>query len=78
VAVSPNLATPLKIGDKVAGAVHGGIIDSQGSHAEYIRVESDLVIRLPEGFNMEEAAVWGVGFGTVCHVSIVTVSQKVP
>jgi D-arabinose 1-dehydrogenase-like Zn-dependent alcohol dehydrogenase len=61
----------LQVGDKVAGVVHGGMFEN-GAAAEYTRVQSDLMWKVPEGLKMDEAATFGIGWFTSLHVSVVT------
>jgi NADPH:quinone reductase-like Zn-dependent oxidoreductase len=60
----------IKLGDKVAGTVHGGLSTTKGSNAQYLRAESDLVFKVPEGVQMEQAATFGVAWVTACQVSV--------
>lgn len=52
--------TQWKVGDRVAGAVHGGLYKDKGSFAEFIKVEPDLCFRVPETRSMGNAAAYGV------------------
>ncbi|KAJ7748802.1 GroES-like protein [Mycena maculata] len=55
----------VKIGDRVAGFVHGARKNDLGSYAEYLRTEYDLVWSVPDGTSFEEAAaIGGVGSET--------------
>ncbi|KAF9697261.1 hypothetical protein EKO04_005114 [Ascochyta lentis] len=49
-----------RVGDRVAGFVQGGIDKGRGAFAEYVKVEEDLVWRVPEGVSDEEASAFGV------------------
>jgi NADPH:quinone reductase-like Zn-dependent oxidoreductase len=49
-----------QIDDRVAGFVQGGIDKDRGSFAEYIKVEGDLVWRIPGGISDEEASTYGI------------------
>ncbi|GAA6058544.1 hypothetical protein JCM10212_006983 [Sporobolomyces blumeae] len=51
--------TNVKIGDRVAGFVHGGRWEDRGSFAEYVATDSTLVWRVPESVSFEEAAASG-------------------
>lgn len=53
-----------KIGDRVAGAVHGGLYPDRGSFAEYLKIDGDLAWKVPENVKDEEAATYGVSAGT--------------
>ncbi|KAL1411665.1 hypothetical protein Q8F55_002630 [Vanrija albida] len=54
----------LAVGDRVAGAVHGGKFKDRGSYAEFLRVPAHLVWRVPNGVGLPEAAALGVALGT--------------
>jgi len=58
----------LKVGDSVAGMVHGGKFSNKGSYAEYLKVPGDLVWKVPSGVSMRDAPVYGVGFVTAAGV----------
>lgn len=49
-----------KVGDRVAGVVHGGLYPDVGSFAEYLKVDGDLAWKIPEGIPDEEAATYGI------------------
>ena len=49
-----------KVGDRVAGTVHGGLFPDRGSFAEYLKVDGDLAWKIPDGIKDEEAATYGV------------------
>ncbi|KAJ0383237.1 hypothetical protein COL922a_010883 [Colletotrichum nupharicola] len=49
-----------RIGDRVAGVVHGGLHRDRGSFAEYLKTDSDLVWKIPQSVSDEEAATYGV------------------
>lgn len=51
---------PWKIGDRVAGFVQGGIDDGRGAFAEYVKVDDDLVWRVPDTLSDEEASTYGI------------------
>ncbi|KAK4463580.1 Trans-enoyl reductase mycC [Cladorrhinum samala] len=57
VSVSP----PLKIGDRVAGAVHASncLNPQSGSFAEYLVVAADMLWRVPDSMSFSEAAAIG-------------------
>lgn len=59
----------LHLGDRVAGVVHGGLYTDEGSFAEYLKVETDLLFVLPSGMAMDEAATFGVAYVTAVQVS---------
>ncbi|KAJ6466073.1 chaperonin 10-like protein [Mycena vitilis] len=55
-----------KIGDRVAGVVHGGICPN-GAYAEYVAVDAAIVIALPNETTFENAAQLGSACLTVCQ-----------
>jgi NADPH:quinone reductase-like Zn-dependent oxidoreductase len=61
----------LKIGDKVATVVHGGKFYDKGSFAEYARAENELVWKVPEGLELEDAATYPLALITNGQVSAV-------
>jgi len=61
--------TTVRIGDRVAGAVHGSnrLDNESGAFAEYVRAEADLVWQVPNHMSWEDAtAIGGTGHGTLC------------
>ncbi|KAI5451117.1 Zinc-binding oxidoreductase alcohol dehydrogenase [Naganishia albida] len=62
--------TEWKVGDHVAGMVHGGKFTDKGSFAEYARVQSDLLWKVPSSgpVGLREAPTYGVGFTTAAQV----------
>ncbi|KAI1213383.1 oxidoreductase-like protein [Annulohypoxylon truncatum] len=64
--IGPDVTKPLKVGDKIAGFVHGGNADrpEDGTFAEHIVVHPSLAIKVPDNLPMEEAATLGVGVTT--------------
>ena len=69
VKVGNNLTVPLKVGDRIAGAVHGGKYIGKGAFAEYARVESELAWKVPDSISLDKASSYGVPWLTVLHVS---------
>lgn len=59
-------SSDIHIGDTVCGLVHGSnpADTSNGAFAEYLRVPSDLVLKVPAGFKLEDAAAMGLGLAT--------------
>nr|XP_019013228.1 uncharacterized protein I206_01293 [Kwoniella pini CBS 10737]OCF52009.1 hypothetical protein I206_01293 [Kwoniella pini CBS 10737] len=78
VKLGSNLKTPLQVGDRVAGSVHGGIYKDKGSFAEYLKAESDLIFKLPEQTKLEEAPTYGIGWGTAGHALIHSQGHEYP
>ena len=68
VAVGTASKPILKVGDKVAGGVHGGKFETTGSYAEYVKVESSMVFKVPESLDLAEASTFGVGYYTAALV----------
>ncbi|MCJ1477278.1 hypothetical protein MMC13_005949 [Lambiella insularis] len=69
VRVCPPLAAPLRVGDRVCGAVHGSNPSDHetGAFAEYVRAEADLLLKVPGSMAWgPAAALGGVGHGTLC------------
>lgn len=60
VEVGENARGGWKVGDRVAGCVHGGLYPDRGSFAEYLKVDGDLAWKIPEGLCDEEAATYGI------------------
>lgn len=58
----------LKVGDRVAGIVHGGLYPDKGAFAEYVKAQSEMVWKVPEGVEMSDAATFGVPWFTACQV----------
>ncbi|KAJ7354453.1 chaperonin 10-like protein [Mycena albidolilacea] len=55
-----------KLGERVAGVVHGGI-GPNGAYAEYVVADAALVIALPDDMTFENAAQLGVAGLTTCQ-----------
>ena len=49
-----------KVGDRVAGAVHGGLYPDKGSFAEYLKTEADLAFKIPDSVSDTDATTYGV------------------
>ena len=56
----------LAIGDRVAGLAHGNNSEKPGfgGFSEYVGVDADLLLKLPENMSFEEGASLGTGVGT--------------
>ncbi|KAK5053050.1 hypothetical protein LTR84_002024 [Exophiala bonariae] len=69
VEVGKSVNKPLSRGDRVAGVAHGGNSfigrHEDGAFAEYIVAKGDILIKLPESLNFEEAATLPLGVATV-------------
>ncbi|RAK95947.1 zinc-binding alcohol dehydrogenase family protein [Aspergillus ibericus CBS 121593] len=53
-----------KVGDKIAGFVHGGLYPDVGSFAEHLKVDGDLAWKVPEAMNLGVASTYGVPAAT--------------
>lgn len=58
--VGKSTAGSWKVGDRVAGVVHGGLYRDRGAFADYLKTEGDLAWKIPPGVSDEEAATYGV------------------
>ncbi|KAF2793796.1 GroES-like protein [Melanomma pulvis-pyrius CBS 109.77] len=65
--VGKNAASVWKVGDRVAGAVHGGLYPDRGAFAEYLKTDSDLCWRIPAEIEDTAAATYGVSAVTAMH-----------
>ncbi|TBU65354.1 GroES-like protein [Dichomitus squalens] len=64
VKVGKNVSTP-KVGDHIAGFVHGSAFTDEGAFAEYVKTPANLVWVVPENtLSHEEAATFGCAFWT--------------
>jgi NADPH:quinone reductase-like Zn-dependent oxidoreductase len=54
-------AQQYKLGDRVAGFVHGGQYEDRGSMAEYLVADAKLVWRIPDGKSFGEASTMNCG-----------------
>ncbi|PKX95979.1 zinc-binding alcohol dehydrogenase family protein [Aspergillus novofumigatus IBT 16806] len=62
--VGKNSAQRWKVGDRIAGFVHGGLYPDVGSFAEYLKVDGDLAWKVPDTMSYAEAATYGVPAAT--------------
>lgn len=53
-----------KVGDRVAGIVHGGLYKDRGAFAEYLKTDGDLAWKIPVHIKDEEAVTYGVSAAT--------------
>jgi len=61
VQVGPDPHVPVRIGDKVAASLRGGVDTERGGFAQYDKVYADLAWAIPEGtYSFEEAATIGI------------------
>lgn len=59
-----DAANVWKVGDRVAGWVHGGLFPDRGSFAEYLKIDADLAWKVPEGVSDLAATTYGVSATT--------------
>ncbi|KAI1458276.1 oxidoreductase-like protein [Annulohypoxylon moriforme] len=64
--IGPDVKKSIKVGDKIAGFIHGGNSDrpEEGAFAEHVIAHSNIAIKVPDNLPMEEAATLGVGVTT--------------
>jgi NADPH:quinone reductase-like Zn-dependent oxidoreductase len=60
VKVGRNAPGDWKVGDRIAGAVHGGLYPDRGSFAEYLKIPGEFPIKIPDYLSDQEAATIGV------------------
>lgn len=65
--VGSNAAKTWAVGDRVAGAVHGGLFPDRGAFAEYLKIDGDLAWKVPAGVDDTVAATFGVSAATAMH-----------
>lgn len=67
VKIGSTVTRPLKVGDRVFGAVHGSnpLCHQSGAFAEYVAAASEFLFHIPDSMSFETAAgLGGVGIGT--------------
>lgn len=62
--VGANAPGNWSVGDRIAGAVHGGLYQDRGAFAEYLKTDGDIAWRVPESVSDEAAASYGISSGT--------------
>ncbi|KAJ5630733.1 uncharacterized protein N7484_010833 [Penicillium longicatenatum] len=60
VKVGAKVTETWAVGDRVAGATHGGLYTDRGSFAEYLKIPAHLAWKVPSSLSDEEAATFGV------------------
>lgn len=65
-----------KVGDRVAGVVHGGLYPDKGAFAEYLKIDADLAWRIPHGVSDTDAATYGVS--AVTAMLVLNVHHELP
>jgi len=69
VQVGPNPKTNIKVGDKVASSVRGGVSRDRGAFSEYAKTFADLAFIIPEDtWSVEEASTIGIPLYTSVQV----------
>ncbi|KAL2785593.1 putative ToxD-like zinc binding oxidoreductase [Aspergillus keveii] len=58
--VGKNASNRWKVGERVAGFVHGGQYKDVGSFAEYLKVDAGLAWKVPEGVTDVQASTFGI------------------
>lgn len=58
--VGPHAPGNWKVGERVAGCVHGGLYPDKGSFAEFLKIPGDLAFKVPDEVSDEEATTFGV------------------
>jgi NADPH:quinone reductase-like Zn-dependent oxidoreductase len=56
------------VGDRVAGAVHGGLYPDKGAFAEYLKTDADLAWKVPDSISDADATTYGVSAVTAMLV----------
>lgn len=74
--IGNNAKMSWNIGDRVAGAVHGGLFPDRGAFAEYLKSDSDLVWKVPD--NMDDAAATTYGVSVVTAMLALNVRLGLP
>lgn len=62
--VGDEAAKLWKVGDRVAGAVHGGLYGDRGAFAEYLMADADLAWKIPDDMDDAQATTYGVSAST--------------
>ena len=63
VQVGPKVKTNVKVGDRVASSVRGGVSRERGAFSEYAKTFADLALVIPEGtWSFEEASTIGIPY----------------
>ncbi|KAM0189085.1 hypothetical protein ACHAPA_012229 [Fusarium lateritium] len=58
--VGDSVKDKWNVGDRVAGAVHGGLYPDKGAFAEYLKTDADVAWKVPDGISDTDAATYGV------------------
>jgi len=69
----------IKVGDRVASAVHGSCYPAVGAFAEYLKADAKLLWKVPENTSFEDAAaIGGVGCETAAFALYPTLKKALP
>ncbi|KAG5788655.1 hypothetical protein H9Q69_012286 [Fusarium xylarioides] len=74
--VSDSARDSWKVGDRVAGAVHGRLYPDRGAFAEYLKIDADLAFKVPEHISDTEATTYGVS--AVTAMLVLNVHHSLP
>ncbi|KAM0277203.1 hypothetical protein ACHAQH_005986 [Verticillium albo-atrum] len=58
--VGSNATNLWKVGDRVAGSVHGGLYPDRGAFAEFLKVDAELAWPVPSNVSDADATTYGV------------------
>lgn len=64
------------VGDRVAGAVHGGLFPDKGAFAEYLKIDADLAWKVPQDVSDTDATTYGVS--AVTAMLVLNVYHEIP
>ncbi|CAH0025168.1 unnamed protein product [Clonostachys rhizophaga] len=67
VEVGGGVTSKWKVGDRIAGCVHGGMYSDEGAFAEYLKVDSDIAWRVPDDISDADATTYGVSAVTAAY-----------
>lgn len=70
VSVGSNPKQDLKVGDRVAGIVHGNLYPDQGTFATYTKAQTEVIFKVPDSTPSEEAATFGVAWVTALQALV--------
>lgn len=58
--VGANASNAWKVGERVAGVVHGGLYPDRGAFAEYLKIDADAAWHIPDEVSDADATTYGV------------------
>lgn len=77
-AAAGNQKSSVKVGDRVAGMVHGGKYTDRGSFAEYVKTDADLVVSLPPAVDSLTGATVGIAGYTAAQALFQRLALELP